>query len=80
MGGIDEVDDPNVGLGSVLSMQATGVLLQCAFPRHRHGQDQCIERGMVETFPDESPGREQDPRRVRWQGIDFGDEICTLFF
>ena len=39
MGGIDEIDDPNVGLGGVFSMQAAGVLLQCAFPGHRHGQD-----------------------------------------
>ena len=65
MGGIDKIDDPNIGLGSVLSMQAAGVLLQRPLSRHRHGQDQCIERGMVEAFPDESPGREQDPRRVR---------------
>ena len=80
MGGIDKIDDPNVGLSSVLSMQATGILLQCAFPRHRHGQYQCIQWGMIEAFPDESPCREQDPRRVRWQFIDFGDEIRTLFF
>ena len=65
MSGIDKIDDPNVGLVSVLSMQVAGVLLQRAFPGHRHGKDQCIERGMVEAFPDESPGREQDPRRVR---------------
>jgi hypothetical protein len=39
MGGIDKIDDPNVGLGSVLSMQTAGVLLQFAFPGHRYGQD-----------------------------------------
>jgi hypothetical protein len=64
MGSIDEIDDPNVGLGSVFPVQAAGVLLQCAFPGYRHRQDQCVERGMVEAFPDESPGREQNPRRV----------------
>jgi len=35
---------------------------------------------MVKTFPDESSGREQDPRRVRRQRIDFGDQIRTLLF
>lgn len=39
MGGIDKIDDSSGGLGSVLSMQAAGVLLQRGFPGHRHGQD-----------------------------------------
>ena len=39
MGGIHEIDDPNVSFGGMFPMQATGVLLQCAFPGHRHGQD-----------------------------------------
>ena len=25
---------------------------------------------MIEAFPDESPGGEQEPRQVRWQRID----------
>lgn len=37
MAGVDKIDDPNVRLGGVLSMQAAGVLLQCAFPGDRHG-------------------------------------------
>ena len=69
MAGIDKIDDPNVRLGGVLSMQAAGVLLQCAFPGDRHGQDQCIERGMVESFPDELPGRNQDPRRITTESL-----------
>jgi hypothetical protein len=39
MGGIYKIDDPNVGLVGMLPMQAAGVLLQCAFPGYRHGQD-----------------------------------------
>jgi len=58
MAGVDEIDDPNVGLVGVFPMQAAGVLLQCAFPGYRHGEDQGVERGMVEAFADESPGRE----------------------
>ena len=57
MNGIDEIDNPNVGLGRVFPVQAASVLLQCTFPGRRHRQDQCIERGVVETFPNESPGR-----------------------
>ena len=45
MGGIDEIDDPNAGLVRVFPMQAAGVLLQRAFPGHRHRQDQCIAFG-----------------------------------
>ena len=58
MAGIDKIDDPNVGLGSVLPMQPPGVLLQRAFPGHRHGQNQSVERGMIEAFPNESTGCE----------------------
>ena len=57
MGGIDEIDDPNVGFGGMLPMQPARILPQRSFPRHGHGQDQCVERGMVKTFPDESSGR-----------------------
>ena len=33
---------------------------------------------MVEAFSNESPGREQNPRRVGRQRIQFGDQIRTL--
>jgi hypothetical protein len=39
MAGVDEIDDANVSLVGVFPMQAAGVLLQCAFPGYRHGQD-----------------------------------------
>ena len=35
---------------------------------------------MVETFPDEPPGREEDSRCIRWKRIEFGDESRTLLF
>lgn len=35
---------------------------------------------MVEAFPEESPGREQNPRRIGWQCIEFRDQFRTLFF
>jgi len=47
MGGIDEIDDPNVGLGSVLPMQPPGVLLQRAFPGHRVGGELLFKRLQV---------------------------------
>ena len=56
MGGIDEIDDPNVGLGSVLSMQAAGVLLQGAFPGHRQSEEQRIESRVIESFADATLG------------------------
>lgn len=75
---IDEIDDPHVGLGGVRPMQPSRVLAQRSLPRDRHGQDQRVQRGMVEAFADESPGREQDPRCVGWQRIKFGNQILTL--
>ena len=32
MGGIDEIDDPNVSFGGMFPMQAAGVLLQRPLP------------------------------------------------
>ena len=48
--GIDKIDDPHIGLGRVLAVQSARVLLQGPLPRHRHGQQQGIQRGMVEPF------------------------------
>ena len=49
--GVDEVDDPHVGLGGMLTVKSAGVLLQRTLPRHGHRQHQGVERRMVETFP-----------------------------
>ena len=39
MGGIDEIDNPNVGLIGVFPMKTACVLLQRTFPGYWHGQD-----------------------------------------
>jgi hypothetical protein len=64
MPGINEVNDPHVRLVGVLAMQATGVLLQRAFPRNRHRQHQCVERRMVEPFANQFARGQQDPRYI----------------
>ena len=40
--GINEIDDPHVGLCRVLAVQATRILLQSALPRYRHRQYQGV--------------------------------------
>lgn len=47
MAGIYEVDGPHVGLAGVLPMQMPGMLLQRPFPRHRHGEDQRVQRWVI---------------------------------
>ena len=65
--GIDEVDDPHVGLGRVLAVQATGVLLQRSLPRNRHSQHQGVERRMIKTLANQLSGGQQYTRRIwRW--------------
>jgi hypothetical protein len=76
--GVDEVDDPHIGLAGVLSMQPASVLLQRSLPRDGHRQDQGIEGRMVESFADELAGGEQNTRRIGWQRIEFFDERGAL--
>jgi hypothetical protein len=60
--GIDEINDPDIGLGSVLTVKAAGVLLQGSLPRDRHCQQQRVERWMIEAFADQLADREQNAR------------------
>jgi len=52
---------------SLLPVQAAGVLLQRALPRHGHGQQQGVERRVVEAFTDQTPGGAHDPGCIRGQ-------------
>jgi hypothetical protein len=56
MAGVDEVDDPHVGLAGVLAVQAPSVLLQRALPGHRHREDQGVERRVVESLANQLAG------------------------
>lgn len=58
--GVDEVDDPHIGLVRMPPVQAPCVLLQCAPPGNRHGQHQGVQRRMVEAFADQLSGGQQD--------------------
>lgn len=71
MASVNEVNDPYISLAGVFPVQAARVLLQRTFPRNRHGQHQGIQRRMIETFPDELPGGQQDAWRLRRQRIKF---------
>jgi len=62
--GIHEIDDLHVGLGGVFPMQSASVLLQRPLPRDRHRQDKGVEGRMVESFPDEPAGGQQNARRI----------------
>ena len=55
MGGIDEIDDPNVGFGGMLPMQPARVLPQRSFPRHRHGQINVSSGGWSKPSPTSRP-------------------------
>ncbi len=57
MAGVDEVDDPHVGLAGVLAVQAASVLLQRPLPGNRHGQDQRVQRRVIEALANQLPGR-----------------------
>lgn len=80
MAGVHEIDDAHVGLRSMFAVQSTCVLLQCAFPRNRHCQNQSVERGMVESFTDQFAGRKQYAWGIGCQCIEFCDQGGTLFF
>jgi hypothetical protein len=55
MAHVDEVDDSNMSLGSVLAMQPAGVLLQRPFPRHLHRQDDVSHGGWSKPSPTSLP-------------------------
>ncbi|CRI63426.1 hypothetical protein THIOKS11320075 [Thiocapsa sp. KS1] len=76
--GVDNIEDPHVGLGGMLAMQSAGVLLQQAFPRDRHRQDQRIQWRMVKAFADQLSRCQKDARVIRWQRIELCDPIATL--
>ena len=57
MASIDEIDDSHVSLGRMLTVQAASVLLQRTLPRHGHCQHQRVERGVIESLPDQLAGR-----------------------
>lgn len=59
-------------------MQSPGVLLQHAFPRDRHRQNQRIQRWMVKAFPDQLSRRQKDARGIRRQRIELGDLSAAL--
>ena len=42
-------------------MEAADILLERPTPRNRCGQEQRVEAGIVESFPDITPGRQQNP-------------------
>ncbi|MNR54630.1 hypothetical protein D3C85_1748540 [compost metagenome] len=52
MSDIDKVNDAYVGLAGMLAVQSPGILLKVALPGNWHGQDQGIQRRMVESFAD----------------------------
>jgi hypothetical protein len=42
-------------------VQAAGVLIECALPRHREGKKKRVEPGVIEAFSDVSPGSKYQP-------------------
>jgi len=42
----------------MFAMQSSDILRKRAFPRNRYGQEQRIERRVVEPFAEVSPGRQ----------------------
>ena len=57
-------------------MQATGVLLQRSFPRHRHRQQQSVERRVIEAFPYQASCGYHDAGCVWWKGLE-GSQGCA---
>ena len=52
MPGVDEIYDAHMGFACVLSVQATGILLQRSAPGDGHCQDQGIKGRVVKAFSD----------------------------
>jgi len=67
MGGIHEVNYPHIKLRRMLTVETPGVLLQGSLPRHRHRQNQGVQRRMVEALTYQLAGRKQYARSFRWQ-------------
>ena len=69
-----EIDNPNVGLVGMLPVQAASVLLQSAFPRHRHRQYQVKQNFGLRAppsirFPSPKPRQNTSPRQLTSQKL-----------
>ena len=71
---IDIVDNQNVCLPVMLTMEPADILGQCSFPGDRHRQEQRIEPAVIEAFTDIPAYREyQTLLIVRYTQSRFGD-------
>lgn len=75
---IDEINDPYICFMGVLTMQSSCVLLQGPLPGHRHGQNQRIERRVIEALPNQLACRKQNARCIRRQCIQVSDQRRSL--
>ena len=71
---IDVIDDDNLGLSAMLAMQAANILGQSTFPGNGHRQEERVEFGIVEAFPDVAPGRQDEAFLI------IGYTQCRLVF
>ena len=78
MAGIDEVADPDMRLVDGIAVQASGILLQRAFPGDRHRQYECVQWRMIESLADQPASREQYARLVCRKGVEVSQQRCAL--
>lgn len=62
MSGVDEIDNANIRLIRMLTMQATCILMKGALSGHRHRQHQGIQRRMIEPLNSPVSQRQDHPR------------------
>jgi hypothetical protein len=72
--GIHKIQDSDISLGGMFTMQSARVLLQSSFSGDRHCQHQGVERRVIKTLADKFSGSEQDAGSLRWQGVKFSDQ------
>ena len=77
MAGVDGIDDANIGLGRVLTVQTAGILLQRPLPRNGHCQDKGVEWRVVESFADQFAGGQQHARCIRGQSVQLVNQFGT---
>jgi uncharacterized protein YifN (PemK superfamily) len=64
--GIHKIDNPDVGLARLFSMQSSGVLLQRSLPRNGHRQYQRVQRRVIKALAHELACRQEYTRCLRW--------------
>jgi hypothetical protein len=53
---VNIVVDEHLCLACVCTVQTAGILLECPSPCHWHGEEECVEAGVVEALADAPAG------------------------